>query len=410
VNAAAAGTLTKTNYTFAGWNTIANGTGTSYSAGASISITSNTTLFAQWTALPTYSLTYNGNTNTGGTAPTTVTGIVSGASVNAAAAGTLTKTNYTFTGWNTLANGTGTSYSAGASISITSNTTLFAQWTINSYTVSFDKNDANATGTMTSQTIASGSSAYLKANAFTKSCWLFDGWTSSTGVVYADGAYYTMGTANVTMYAKWKESLTITTDYLDSTSTSIVCEGNYAYLTAAATSASGTLTSTWYGDGRQLLPTTDYKVSGSSITINSLFLTVGTHKVYCSFSNGTCTKNTQTQTIEVPAKLSPMPDITNTSWSTGNGPDGNKLWVQISDPGDGTTVYYSITNSADNSYNVADQPITFGNNYAIWPPVGNSTATINAGTITVTCKHFDGNGCTSDVTTWTNPDWPVVHH
>ena len=44
-----------------------------------------------------------------------------------------------FTGWNTQANGGGTPYSDGANITITANTTLYAQWA-NAYTVSFTTN------------------------------------------------------------------------------------------------------------------------------------------------------------------------------------------------------------------------------------------------------------------------------
>ena len=41
---------------------------------------------------------------------------------------TFTRSGYTFTGWNTKADGTGTSYTAGASVTITSNIPLYAQW------------------------------------------------------------------------------------------------------------------------------------------------------------------------------------------------------------------------------------------------------------------------------------------
>jgi uncharacterized repeat protein (TIGR02543 family) len=73
------------------------------------------------------------------------------------------------------------------------------------YTVTFDKNDTGATGTMVAQTIASGSSANLTACAFTKTGWTFAGWAETSGgtVVYVDGASYTMGSANVTLYAQW---------------------------------------------------------------------------------------------------------------------------------------------------------------------------------------------------------------
>lgn len=47
------------------------------------------------------------------------------------AANTYTRTGYSFSGWNTAADGTGTSYSDGASISLSSATTLYAMWTLN---------------------------------------------------------------------------------------------------------------------------------------------------------------------------------------------------------------------------------------------------------------------------------------
>lgn len=43
--------FTRSGYTFAGWNTAANGAGTSYTDGASYPFTANTTLYAQWTAV-----------------------------------------------------------------------------------------------------------------------------------------------------------------------------------------------------------------------------------------------------------------------------------------------------------------------------------------------------------------------
>lgn len=124
------GTLTKTGSTFGGWNTAANGSGTSYAAGATFTIAANTTLYAKWTALPTYTITYNGNGNTGGTAPVDAASpYVSGSTVTVLPAGTLTKTDNTFTGWNTAANGSGTAYAAAATFTINAATTLYAQWT-----------------------------------------------------------------------------------------------------------------------------------------------------------------------------------------------------------------------------------------------------------------------------------------
>ena len=75
----------------------------------------------------------------------------------------------------------------------------------NDYTVTFYKNDSSATGTMLDQAIASGSTANLTANAFSKSGWSFTGWatTSSGSVSHTNGASFNMDTSNVTLYAVW---------------------------------------------------------------------------------------------------------------------------------------------------------------------------------------------------------------
>lgn len=139
---AAANPFTKTGSTFTGWNTAANGSGASYAAGATISnITSNITLYAQWQGNPT--ITFNANKPTGA-GSANVAGTPSNTTVTYNTAYTLptatpTVKGYTFAGWNTAANGTGTAYAAGGTTSaITANTTFYAQWTEKTgYSVSF---------------------------------------------------------------------------------------------------------------------------------------------------------------------------------------------------------------------------------------------------------------------------------
>ena len=76
-----------------------------------------------------FTVTYDGNGNDGGTAPSAVNGNYH-TSILLAGPGTLSRTGYTFANWNTAADGTGTSYHAGASFTIpAANTTLYAQWT-----------------------------------------------------------------------------------------------------------------------------------------------------------------------------------------------------------------------------------------------------------------------------------------
>jgi len=114
-----------------------------------------------------------------------------------------TKTGSTFAGWYKESNCT--NLWDFDTDTVTADITLYAKWTTNTYTVTFKKNGISVMGTMTAQTIASGSSAKLKACAFTRTGYTFAGWATTSGgsVVYADEANYTMGTANVNLYAKW---------------------------------------------------------------------------------------------------------------------------------------------------------------------------------------------------------------
>ena len=77
-----------------------------------------------------FTVTYNGNTHTSGTVPTDSNSpYQSGATVTVRNHGNLAKTGYTFSGWNTAANGSGGSYSAGSTFAIYADTVLYAQWT-----------------------------------------------------------------------------------------------------------------------------------------------------------------------------------------------------------------------------------------------------------------------------------------
>jgi len=113
------------------------------------------------------------------------------------------------------------------------------------HTITFDKNDPDALGTMVIQRIAAGASAVLEGNAFAKGSWGFSGWaTSATGAAtYANGAVYDMGDADVTLYARWDRKFTVhylsqtdpawASDPLGSSSTETIVTAGTA-MTAAA--------------------------------------------------------------------------------------------------------------------------------------------------------------------------------
>ncbi len=209
VTALGAGDLAKTGNTFNGWNTQSDGGGTAYAAAATFNITENTTLFAQWTPIVTYTVAYDGNTNDGGTAP--VDGgspYVSGATVTALGAGDLAKTGNTFNGWNTQAGGGGTAYAAAATFNITENTTLYAQWVPQTYTVTYDGN-TNTGGTApvdSGSPYTSGASVtVLGTGTLNKTGNDFAGWNTAangSGTSYVHGSTFSI-TENTTLYAQW---------------------------------------------------------------------------------------------------------------------------------------------------------------------------------------------------------------
>jgi uncharacterized repeat protein (TIGR02543 family) len=210
VTLATVNTLARTGYSFSGWNTAANGTGTTYAAGASYTPAAAITMYAQWNS----TITFDSNTATSGTVPTATTAKSSAAVTTLATnTGTLAKSNYTFAGWNTLANGTGTSYAAGlTTYASDGNRTLYAQW--NSL-ITYDSNTATSGTVPASSSISSsvGSPTALATNSGTlaKTNYTFDGWNTQAnglGTSYAISATTYPNTGNAKLYAKWSSYIT----------------------------------------------------------------------------------------------------------------------------------------------------------------------------------------------------------
>ena len=190
-NGGTVSTSSKTvSQTFTSWNTAANGSGTTYNAGATYSANANVTLYAQY-ANPSI-----------GSLPTP------------------TRSGYAFDGWYTAATG-GTKITD--STKVTANTTLYAHWKANAYTVSYNVN--GGTGSIASQTKTHGTNLTLtttkptgksftvtyNANGGTVSTssktvsQTFTSWNTAangSGTTYNAGATYSAN-ANVTLYAQY---------------------------------------------------------------------------------------------------------------------------------------------------------------------------------------------------------------
>ena len=160
-------------------------------------------------SISTFTVTYNGNTHTGGSAPVDSSSpynFNSTATVKANT-GSLVKTGYSFNGWNTSADGTGTPYAATGSVTFTvssSNVVLYAQWLIASFTATFDLNGGNISGSVTNPT----ASVVYQVDALgskpanpTRTGYSFGGW-NLTGSGSALSSYAMPG-ANTSFVALW---------------------------------------------------------------------------------------------------------------------------------------------------------------------------------------------------------------
>lgn len=112
-------------HTFKCWNTMKNGTGTSYDDRQRITVTSDMTLYAQWKKIVTFvTVTFDANGGTGEMQPQRY--IVG--SPQALRPNTFTNPNTPFVNWNTAADGSGTRYGNMQEITVSGNITLYAQW------------------------------------------------------------------------------------------------------------------------------------------------------------------------------------------------------------------------------------------------------------------------------------------
>lgn len=196
-------------YTFKGWFTAATG---GIQVSASTTVTGNVTYYAQWTAnIRSYTATFNGNG--GGTpSPSTITKTYDS---ELGTLPTCSRTGYTFLGWYTASSG-GTKISS--TTKITGTVTYYAQWSINSYTLTYNVNGGNAVSPA-SKSVQYGS-AYGTLPTPTRAStaqysYTFAGWyTTATGGTQVT-ANTTMGAGNTTIYAHWTATHRIYTVTLD---------------------------------------------------------------------------------------------------------------------------------------------------------------------------------------------------
>ena len=204
--------FTRADYTFIGWNTRADGSGTSYADKQSLTLSKedSLTLYAQWEQIVTnVVITFNSNGGSGSMSNQIFT---AGVSQNLSA-NTFIRNGYNFTGWNTKTDGSGTNYTDKQSLTLSGETTsltLYAQWQKNVTYAKVTFNSNGGTGNMAEQSFTVGVSQKLSVNTFTRSGYTFVGWNISadgSGTNYSNEESLTLNDETpLTLYAQWYQA------------------------------------------------------------------------------------------------------------------------------------------------------------------------------------------------------------
>ena len=186
-------TPTKSGYTFNGWYSAKSG-GVKVTDSTIITTPSSHTLYAAWTP-NVYTVSFDSN---GGSTPPATKKVSFGSEYGNL--GMVSRSGYTFVGWFTAKSG-GVEILADTKNTTASNQTLYAHWSENGYTVTFDANGGNVS------TVNKGvvyGSTYGTLPTPTKNGYVFTGWyTSASGGSKVTSSTTVSITKSQTLYAQW---------------------------------------------------------------------------------------------------------------------------------------------------------------------------------------------------------------
>lgn len=250
----------------------------------------------------TFTVTYDVN---GGNALSTTTKSVTYGSTYGTLA-TPTRTGYTFDGWYTAASG-GTKITSSSTVSTASNHTLYAHWTANSYTVTYDVNEGNALSTTTKS--VTYDSTYGTLATPTRTGYDFSGWyTAASGGSKIESTTKVSITANQTIYAHWTaKSFTVTFNKNGGNTPSVASKFvtyDSTYGTLATCTRTGYTFKGWYtatSGGTKIESTTKVSITANQ-TLYAQW-TANTYTVAYNANSGVGTMSNSSHTYGTSSKL-----------------------------------------------------------------------------------------------------------
>jgi uncharacterized repeat protein (TIGR02543 family) len=269
------GGLTRGSYSFAGWRTSSDPT--VRLANSTYVITSDVTFIAVWTEI--YQLSFDANGGSGTMAD------LDGPTVTIPSS-TFTRSGYTFSGWNSAANGSGFSLTIGQSAPLTQDVKIYAQWTqdvVLTNTIIFTAISNKTYGDTFSVTVSASSGLTVTVSSSTTSvCTVstFSVTAISAGTCtlvasQAGNGTYPAATSVTNTFTVGKKSLVITASDQSGTVGSATSAPSYSQsgLVSSRGDAIGSVSYTYAGSG-----STRYAQSSSAPAQGGKWI-LGTYKI-----------------------------------------------------------------------------------------------------------------------------------
>ncbi|AEF86194.1 repeat protein [Treponema primitia ZAS-2] len=272
----------KAGSTFVEWNTEADGSGSTFFANTGV--TGNITVYAKWSLNPpgTYTVSFNKNSGDTEANPQTKT-VISPATVDALPSQP-TKAGYTFVGWNTRKNGSGSAFTA--TTPVTGDITVYAKWQVITYTVSFNNNNGDTEADLQTKIVTYPATTIDSLPSEpTRAEFTFIEWNTQED---GSGTAFTAATPvtdDITVYAKWNSLSAIILSFADSGS-GVFSQESFTVIKSGTPASqaivlAGSWTKReWYIDG-------GLRGNGVSLTVNASDYTLGGHILTVTVYQGT---------------------------------------------------------------------------------------------------------------------------